>query len=218
MTATSTEGLPESPEPYITDGNDMTAPELGRGCTGYTARQMLAYGRRCYGAGVANLKNASPAEGRQGEEVARQDARLFGRGFTVDGVRVDPSRVTMIDDETFIVQPSPADSPATFVEVEALADRLDNAYRTEYHNWDDIKDAASLLRTLAKKTEGRAVVDLGETGCLHGATVEGDVTVRANHSWQVHGCLFRGSTTPAAEQGEPLSSVATVYDAMGDRT
>lgn len=94
----------------------------------------------------------------------------------------------------------PADSPATLGEDDAwkvgMFDRW-NAFAQEigYTGMCAALSSIPELRTLAKKPEGRAVVDLGGTGCLHGTTVEGDVTVRANHTWQVHGCLFRGNTT-----------------------
>jgi hypothetical protein len=43
MTNQAAQTMPELPEPLISGGNDKSRPDLGRGCTGYTAAQMQQY-------------------------------------------------------------------------------------------------------------------------------------------------------------------------------
>src|SRR5688572_5585834 len=53
-------GLPELPEPLISGGNDNSRPDLGRGCTGYTADQVQQYAKD-YAAALA-LSRGVPAD------------------------------------------------------------------------------------------------------------------------------------------------------------
>ena len=172
---------------------------------------------------------ASPAEGRMGEVagyVGSHVAEALRRGCNV--TTTITTHVAMLDDAPIYLSPaSPADSPATLGEYQAgvLADEFqswldfqerqyaaesvqvaDDTHLVSPPMWPTrgtIKNWIALLRTLAKKPEGRAVAWL----CVSsdGSLSDAVVTEHARDTYARMGRTITPLgpiTTPAAEQGE----------------
>jgi hypothetical protein len=171
MNTTSAEGLPELPEPvgFATEMSAITVASADSCVTvdvpTYTADQMRAYGELC-------RRTASPAEGRMGEwdRVLRSSVPDRHKGCTspvgavqnyigeLEQALMAATGKLSVDDA---LGESPADSPATLGDqsVEYSIYQLEQMAMGGPLAFDSaaIRTAAALLRTLAKKPEGRAV-------------------------------------------------------------